>query len=425
METKHYLRALLHGWYFVLVGLAIGSSLGYAYFAHATPRYRATTQLSIGYTGNQLVDETQAQILAEHRAGTLIQLVGTPPVIQAAIQRAGVVNPHPGVTAWGTGNNIIAISVADDDPLTAAKIANAFQYVLPDQLFKLIGPTDSQVKLTPVQVASPATAPFSPKFLPRAGLGGIVGLGLGCMVAALRAVSDRRVRTLDEAQDATDLPILGVIPHQHRRSRLPIETHPDSRRAEAYRQIRTGILASMKTVHVISVSSTRAAEGKTSVVINVAVSLSRSGLRILVIDADMRRPRIASALNVPGTPGLSQVLSGEIGVTAAVHHGHGRGPDVLAAGAAPINPSELLDNDRFADVIAWARAHYDLVLVDTAPTMAVADGRIVAAHMDETILVTRLGHVTPADIRTSLRSLSGGRVAGLVVNGARVGTSWI
>lgn len=421
METRDYLRALVRGWYLILAAMVLGGALGYLYFLHGTPRYRATTTLSVGYTGKQLVDEAEARVLSGERARAFTQLAPTRPAVEAAEQTAGVSGGNPAVSAGTAGSdNILFISVVNDDPVKAAAIANAYAAVLPHELARLVGPYESRVRLQPLSRATPPAEPFTPRFDKRVGFGVLAGLGLGCIAAALRDVTDRRVRTAAQAQEAAGAALLGVVPDQHRSEHLPIATRPHSLRAEGYRHVRTAMLAAGADARVFAVTSARAGEGKTSLTTNVAISLHRSGLRVLLVDADLRRPRIATNLSIPAEPGLGDVLEGGTDLATAIRRAPGEGPDVLPAGRPAADPSELLASPAFTELVREVRQAYDVVLIDTPPVLSVTDGRTVAACADATVLVSRLGHVTPHQLRTARARLEPARVLGIVANGGPV-----
>lgn len=427
METRHYLRALARAWYLVLGGTILGASLGYLYFLHATPRYSASTRLALGYSGTQLIDEADARVLAQIRANAFIQLASTPKVLAAAMAEAKAFGGAPAISASSNPTyTILTISVADDDPDTAARIANAYQVVLPSQLIALIGPTEGAVRLTTLSAATRPSAPFSPNRDGRLGVGLLLGFGLGCLAATLLDVTERSIRTLEEIPEATDLPVLGVIPRQFRSIRLPVLTHPTSRRADAYRHLKTSVLAVAQDATIIAVTSATAQEGKTSAVANLAVLLQRSGVRVIAVDADLRRARLSTTLGAGSAVGLTQVLAGRADLRDVIRRSDLTDLDVLPAGRPPHDPSEMIAGRAFAALLSELREKYDVVLVDTPPLLAATDGRLVARLADATLLVGRLGRVTPQQLRVAIASLDNAQVVGFVANwsGAGLGALW-
>jgi capsular exopolysaccharide synthesis family protein len=157
--------------------------------------------------------------------------------------------------------------------------------------------------------------------------------------------------------------------------------------SEAFRAIRTNVLFSTAKpgCRTLVVTSTAPGEGKTVTAANLAIALAQAGQRVLLIDADMRRPRVHELFKESQDPGLSNVLVGNAKVSDAVHDGPLTGLSVLAGGHCPPNPSELLGSRRFADLIRALERHFEWIIVDTPPVMAVTDACVVA-HLAEGVL---------------------------------------
>jgi succinoglycan biosynthesis transport protein ExoP len=180
-----------------------------------------------------------------------------------------------------------------------------------------------------------------------------------------------------------------------------------SETAEAYRQIRTNLqfLDVDHPARTIVITSSLPGEGKTTVAVNLAVVLAQSGLRVLLIEADMRRPRVTRYLGMISGAGLSNVLSGTARLTELIQpYGDGR-LTVLAAGPMPPNPSEMLGSKQMKVLLAEARQHSDYVILDAPPLLPVTDGAVLAAAADGAILIARHGVTTDAQLRQAATNL--------------------
>lgn len=203
--------------------------------------------------------------------------------------------------------------------------------------------------------------------------------------------------------------------------------HPRSPASEAYRLLRTNLhFAGLGSrVRVLLVTSPGAAEGKSTTVANLGVTLAQAGRRVVVVDADLRRPRMHGLFGVTAARGLTHLLVGEDCVEAALE-GTVRptalpGLSVLPCGPIPPNPAELLGGARCDQVLAALRERFDLVLVDSPPVLAVTDALLLARRADGVVMVLRQGETPRAAAREAREALerAGGRVLGAVLNGVR------
>jgi capsular exopolysaccharide synthesis family protein len=222
-----------------------------------------------------------------------------------------------------------------------------------------------------------------------------VGLLLGVVLAAARRSLDTTVKSLEEIQETSGEPALGAVPFDASASRNPIiggqQTH--GHRAEAYRKIRTSLqFVDVDRAHkVLLVTSSVPAEGKSVTACNLALSLAETGRRVLLIDADLRRPRAARYLGLPSGAGLTSVLLNKSTHSAAVQS-WGLTPFwVLASGAIPPNPSEMLGSQHMHTLLDQLRDEYDVIIVDAPPVLPVADALAIAPACDGAILVVRYG----------------------------------
>lgn len=252
-----------------------------------------------------------------------------------------------------------------------------------------------------------------------------IGLLLGCGFAIGRERLDQRVRSAEEIVALIGVPVMGVIPHM-RRSLTPVARgqavhwDPMSEVAEAYRAIRTavnfGVAAGQSKT--IVVTSPTPADGKSTLASNLSIAMAQAGKRVLLLDADFRRPSQHKLFEVSQEVGVTSVLAGRDTLSSAIQKTATEGLDLLPSGPIPLNPSELLNGESFAEILDELSGAYDHVVLDCPPVLAVTDARILGAVCDVTILVVRANKATRRTIEFARAGLAsvGARLLGCVMN---------
>lgn len=322
-----------------------------------------------------------------------------------------------------------------------------------EEEFLLIARRDTEVSLTNrvelegIQPLDRATVPATPAFPHRGialALGASLGLALGLVLALVVDARDQRIRDVPDLERALaehPLPVLGQLPalrgdavlrrgdarEQQRTRDLYVHRFPGSLTAERCRGIRTSLAFVQGAAgrRAFMVTSPGPAEGKSSVATSLALSLCQADKRVVIVDADLRRPRLHEAFEPSDagarSPGLSALLQGqatldEVLVRAPV--GAPSNLDVIPCGLPPERPAELLESPALARLVEELRARYDVVIIDTPPVLPVADPLIVARVVDGVVLVPRVGRTTRGQlVRTvSLLRRADARVLGIVLN---------
>jgi succinoglycan biosynthesis transport protein ExoP len=285
-------------------------------------------------------------------------------------------------------------------------------------------------------------APKLPIVLSIAGMAGMLS---GCLLAFLIDTADKSFRNPDEIRKHLGLPIVGHIPAMNfgeirKALRTEGETdtpkidasvvtyhRPKSRQSESYRAIRTSLYFNNQGEKnkVIQITSPNPGDGKTTLVSNLAVAIAQSGKSILLIDSDVRRPRLHRIFGCKSSIGLTSAISGEVDLNTAIQTTGVPNLTLLACGPKPPNPAELLCSPNFAEILEQAREQYDYVIIDTPPLLAVTDASVVAARADGIMLTMRISkHSRPNTLRAveQLKEV-GGKIHGIVVNGVGKGSS--
>lgn len=404
MGMGRYLRALARSWILVLIFVILGAGVGYAVAHETTAMYRSSVRMVVSGTG----DELTVRVLSVQRAQALAQLAPTAPAVQAAATAARYPLAKPHVHASAPEQSpFVDLRVEDSDPNRAQAIANAFATTLPAVLVRYEGPTSSRVVLTNLAPATTPGGAYSPDRLVYLGLGAAAGLVLGLIVASIRFAVDHTVRDSDELERLTGLTVLGTVPRDVPKKLLPAVSDPRSPRAEAYRQIRTTLLnvQSRRGLQTIAVTSASLGEGKTSVATNLAAVFSRAGHRVALVDADLRRPRVAAFYALRQTYGLTEVLSGVVSLEQALVPLDDGRLAILPSGRIPANPSEALGSVAMERVLESLTEEYEYVIIDTPPMLPVTDASVLAPKVDGVILVARMRHTTRDRVRRAHAAL--------------------
>ncbi|HEX7900644.1 MAG TPA: polysaccharide biosynthesis tyrosine autokinase [Planctomycetota bacterium] len=258
----------------------------------------------------------------------------------------------------------------------------------------------SGASLGSVRIVDDATvpqAPFKPRVLMNLALGGLVGLLLGIGFVFVTEQLDDRIQSPREVEAFVGLDVLAVIPRLTEASKAgeaPVMLDDQSAlpEFEAFRSLRAEIVTRLEKLEhakIVCVLSAMQSEGKSTVTANLAKVLAMEGRRLLIFDADMRRPSQRKLIGSPDGPGLEEVLRGGIPIEKAVQRSRIAGVDVLGAREGTSGAAELAGSPRFEETLQWARATYDLVLIDSAPVNQVSESPLIARRADLVILVIR------------------------------------
>ncbi len=252
----------------------------------------------------------------------------------------------------------------------------------------------------------------------------ILGLGLGLLLAFGLEFLDNTITTQEQIEERLGLSFLGILPsiggEGDAERDMIVHTQPKSAVAECCRAVRTNLLfmSPERPLKSILVTSAGPRDGKTTTAASLAVTMSESGNRVLLVDADLRRPRIHAAFKVPNNAGLSSLILGEGKLKDLVKSSGVPNLSLLTCGPVPPNPAELLHTDSFKALLAEMMTQYDRVIIDSPPVGAVADGVVVSTQVDGTLLVVKSG-VTSRDMaRRAVRALKdvNARIFGAILN---------
>ncbi len=419
MTIREHLRIVRERWLVVTMAVLLGLGGGAAIFFLRPPQYTATLTM---YVSSQGADTTQAAFqgaqLSQDRVASYTELLVGPRVTSDVIRKLEMAETPDELAKKMTATSkldsvLLDVTVTDPSAQHAADIANAVGDVFPDLVAELEQPTTPGTRpAVTVRVVQPALVPIVPSSasLPiMLALGLLAGMVVGLAGALARNALDVRVKSPAQLRSLVGAPSLGTIAFDPDVPKRPLTVYadPQSPRSEAYRHLRTNLqfIDIDNPRKVIMVTSAMPGEGKTTTLINLAIAISTAGSRVLVIEADLRRPRISDLLGVERMIGLTSVLSGRVEPAQAIQ-AWGRGAvDVLASGPLPPNPSELLASRHMRMLLTHLRDSYDMILIDTPPLLPVTDSAALVSATDGAVMVCRFNRTTKAQIESAKAAL--------------------
>jgi polysaccharide biosynthesis transport protein len=317
-----------------------------------------------------------------------------------------------------------------------------------------------------VNIVKPDLLPSRPINPPRSvatgAMGVLIGIVFGLLVAFVLETFDTSLGAIEDVEETLKTPVLGVIPQVDARDiqetlkeRHPEGTDghavkqvvnliahfvPESMMAESFRALRASIhfKNAEETIKTLAITSASPQEGKTLVAVNLAITMAQAGMKTLLVGSDLRKPALARILGVDTSPGLSDILLGnlewrktvksiidlvmgeitldEIMITPGLDNLH-----FITGGAIPPNPSELMDSERFDRFVEEAKDEFDIIIFDTAPILSAVDAAVISSRMDGILLLYRVGAVSRGLLKRALNQLLQvkSHVVGVILNGMR------
>jgi Mrp family chromosome partitioning ATPase/capsular polysaccharide biosynthesis protein len=496
LSIRDYVALLRRRKWIIITAIVVAPVAAYAFANHKPAVYQATATVATK-EGNLAatvsgIQDNSFYADPNRLAATQIVLAETPTVARAVLLRAGIKNGNPDALLGSTtisadpSADVLFFTITDGNAARATRLANAYakQYTVfrhhqdteaylqaRNDILTRAAELDAQgrhvyansltVKAQQLQTfaeletSNAAIAKFAQggaQIAPRpkrdAGFGLALGIVLGIGLAFLRDALDTRLRGPEDIARRTGLILLARIPEPPRKLQreedLVLFKQPSTREAEAFRVLRTNIeFASLdQSARTMMITSALEREGKSTTISNLAVVEARAGKRVVLIDLDLRRPRIDKFFKLGGQPGLTSVILGHATLEEATAHvalgaaaddaqaatngsSNGHAPiegvlDVIPSGPIPPDPGEFISTAALSRVLDTLAESYDLVLIDSPPLLRVGDGLTLAAKVDALIVVTRLPTLRRPIVNELRRVLDTcpTRALGFVVTGA-------
>ena len=417
MDFRGYLSVLRRNLLLILlITAAVVAAIG-AYSYRTEASYQSTARVIFSSAQAETTAAYAGGLLSEQRASTYVELVDSGLLAEQVREDLGLDSSIEDLVEQVEASavdesSVLEVRVTHEDPELAQLIAQTYAEKLVETAKEIETPDDAKapIKVTIIDQASFSDTPVAPKPVRNMILGGILGLVLGVSLALLRELLDTSIKSADDLEQVTTAPLLGSIIGDSAASRglLVSELDAHAPRVESFRVLRTNIqfvdVDSADKVFVIS--SSVKGEGKTSTAVNLAITLARAGVRTLLVDGDLRRPKVAEMLGLDGSVGVTTALLGKVSFKDAIQTHPGTGLNVMASGISPPNSSELLQSNAMAALIAQMRSGFEVVLFDSPPLLPVTDAALLAARSDGALLVVRHGKTTRDQLATAVDRLA-------------------
>jgi polysaccharide biosynthesis transport protein len=427
--VREYLAALRARWLIIVATTLVGAIAALTYSLLSTPVYQSTTRFFVSTASISASDVYQNNLASQQRVVSYTELLTGRGLAKRVIDQLQLPWQPDELTAKISATSkpnsvLLDASVNDTSPTRARDIANSIATLFPTLVSELETPPDGGTASATVSVAEDAetpSAPISPKKLRNLVLGITVGLLLGVVGALVRDRFDNTVKDSTVLQELTDSVSIGTIPYDKKvRENTPIDFKTSTAPiAESYRALRMNLkfLSVDNPPKVLVITSAIAGEGKSTTAVNLALSLAELGNRVALVDADLRRPRIADCLGLVGGVGVSSVLSRAATVDEVIQKTDFDNLWALAAGPAPPNPSELLASAAAQKLIHDLGRAFDFVVIDSPPLLPVTDATALALQSDGAILVTRYGYTRRDEVGRAATNLEtvGAALLGVVM----------
>lgn len=441
MELSDYLRILRAHWLGGLVIIAAVVSLGgvYTYLQPKVYAAGANGFVSTGASSDPALGSVNDE-LAKSRATSYVDIAKSrataADVIKSLSLTADPASLVGDISVTQPLNTVlIKITAKADSPTEARDLADAWVKALAVQVAKIEDPTGAAAngtpRVVPIESAELPKTPVSPRPVINIGVGFLLGLVLAFGYSLVRNTLDRKLRTPESVEQRFDTSVVGMVPAASLLARgkgekgtmvvdITSTRSDDAIVGEAFRKLRTNLLFMDidNRPRVIVMTSPRPSDGKSTIAANLAAAIAMGGERVILIDADLRRPTVASSMGLVDGVGLTDVLVGqaepaEVLQEVAKH----RNLQVMAAGRIPPNPSELLGSKTMHSLIDELSASA-IVILDAPPLLAVTDAAVLTANADGALVVISAGQTIDKELEISLAELEAvnGRALGVIMN---------
>ena len=436
LGSNEYLRLFHRSRLLLLVFAAMGVLLGGA-AAWATPAiYTSQTQLFVAVQNSGSLQELQqSNTFLRQRVQSYVTTASSPYVLQGVIDALGLdMSPRElrkKVEVQSEPNTVvISIVASDPSPERATGIAQTTAQRLITAVSELEASAESGESQLLLTVITPGEVPTEPS-VPDTGLylllGLAGGLAAGSGIALFRAKYDTKVRGEADVRTVTDLPLLGAVTSDTTASKKHVLSRMPSRSpmAEAFRQIRTNLQFTYVShaSRTILITSAIPGEGKTSTAINLAITMAQAGQSVVIVDADLRQPKVGEYLGLEQGSGLTTALIGKARLDDLLQPYGQNELSILTCGQLPPNPSELLGSAAMAVLIGQLEERFDAVIIDAPPILPVTDAAVLSRQVGGVVVIAAAGIVRTTELAMALNSLKlvDAGILGIVLN--RVATN--
>ena len=398
--------------------LVVGISAATFYYVVSPEQYRGQAILYVSSTADQSSSGAyDATLLSQQRVKSYSELLKSDRISQEVVARLGIRDsPQDFIDRISVNSTVdstvLTVSVSASTPDGAATATNTTVDEFVGLVSELETPQVGRPPTVSIRVVQRATPPERTSSL---GLfwvvliGALIGFSLGVMYVVGRSRFAMRFATAEEVEQSSGLSVLGSITKSPLMAdrQFVVDMSIPSIEGEEFRQLRTRMqyFDVDRPKRVLMVTSSREGEGKTTTLVNLGAAFAFAGQRVLLIDGDLRRPRVAEVLELDNAAGLSLVVSGRVKMELVIQRTKVPLLDSITAGPLPPNPAEILGSASMARTLTEAASHYDLVLVDTPPIGPVADALALSQSVDGVIFVVRSRETKRSNLASAMANL--------------------
>lgn len=422
MTVLDFFTITRRGWK-ILVLLIVGGALAGAAYGFLAPKtYEAQSSGFIATKGATVFAGSDA---ATSKAGSYLALINSKQVRDAIIKetKADPATLNGSLSAnLAAGSTLIQVTATSGSPENAQKLANGALHALATVVGDIESKTQdngSSIQIVPMDDAVVPTSPATPNAKLAIAIGAVVGLVLGYMWLLLRRALDVKVRVHTDMRELMGTGVLARVPKLGRNGTPEGDSRAETIANEAFRQLRTGLRFSSvdSEVRVVMITSASQGEGKSMTAASLARVIAESGQRTLLIDGDLRRPKVARNFGIDGSIGLSEVLSGQVAVRNAIQPTKDANLFVLPSGGTPPNPSEMLGSVALSNLLREFRKDF-FIVIDAPPVLPVTDATVVSTLVDGVVFVLAVGQTRKAAGAAARAQLDQvhARILGVVLN---------
>jgi succinoglycan biosynthesis transport protein ExoP len=428
MDLQQYLHAVRTYWWAVALPVVLAVAIGAFVASRAEPQYRASVTFFVA-TSTQPAGQSDVQgdEFAQRRVNSYLGLLSTDRLANKVIDESGLdLAPSQIKRMMGADSDVdtllLTATVTHESQELVERVAGAVSSEFVDLVDEVENRGSGRPAVQLEVVSGPNVTKVPPRRAVAIGVPAAIGLVAGLGLAWLLEVRDKTIRSEAQLRALEQAPVLGMVPFDRR-----LREGPRGRRVaassaglEAFRQLRTNLefIDVGSPVQILVVTSPVAEEGKTTTAINLASALVAANRRVLIVEADLRRPTLDDHFKVRGAMGLTDVIVGRGELDVAMQPVGVNGLMLLPSGKLPPNPSELLGSDAMVQLLERLRDRFDVVIVNTPPLLPVTDAAVLSAHADGVLVVVRAGRTTRQQLSLAMRALHavGARVLGTVLN---------
>ena len=447
-------------WILLLTAIAFGGAM-YSYSEFVLPReYQSYTSLYVKNANSDTEQNSQGNLsdinASKSLVNTYIAVLSDDAVIEAVGER--LLEKYPSETISGVlrlndegkisigsirdcvsmaavnQTEVLKVTAVTTDPIISAAICNTIAELAPEVLIRVVGAGSVEA----IGEAKPLYTPVAPNVMKNAIIGALLGFILSAGIIILIDFLDNTVKSSKELSDRFGMAIIGEVQEfgVDAREAKKAKRSTDIKRStlldkstpfyitESYKAMRTNMVFSLSTSDkkVFGVTSSNPGEGKSTTSANIAIALGQASHKVLLVDADMRKPVQHKTFSRKNHYGLSSVISGQKNVSECIHKNVSENLDLLSAGPKPPNPSELLASEKAARMLEELSQKYDYIIIDTPPVNVVSDTMGLSNSVAGLVMVTRYGYTILESIENAIQKidLSDMKILGCVINGVSV-----